>query len=111
MEGTHFAGSLGTQFEGEAHEAGGRHVIEVSPGQFLLNPLQVLSDALPVLLPRSEAFFGQGLGFDGSEVSDFELIDAAPVDQRCFGDIEFRSDAREAIALGAELDEALNGLS
>jgi hypothetical protein len=82
---------------------------QVALGQFGVEPAQLFGEDFEPLLFGSEGAVHEILPFDGPQVLDEMLVLAAPKNEGAFGDAELVSDALEADALGAQLDELLNG--
>jgi len=108
-EVTDLPGRLGTKPGREAEEPSGGDIGQVAFGQFRLDAAQVAADLLPALLAAGEAPLGEGLGLDGPEVLDGELVLPAPLDESRFGHLKLSGDTVIGPALSPELDKPRNG--
>ncbi len=109
-QGATLAADLGAQGGSQGHEPSGGDLGEVAAGQLLFQASEVGGEAGPALFAGSETALGQGLGFDGPEVLDGELVVAAPGDEGGLGDAELLGDAGEGESLSPQLDELLDGV-
>ena len=103
-----FVSDFLAQFGRQADEPAGGDGVVGAFGQFVLDALKMFREVFPAFLAVGEAFFRQGLRFDGAEILDFELIGAAPLNESGFRDVDLGGNAGEAPAGGTELNEASN---
>jgi hypothetical protein len=82
---------------------------QVASGQFGVEAGQLGGEGLEAILPGGDGAIHEILPFDGAQVLDEVLVFLAPADEGGLGNAKLLGDAREALALGAQLDELLNG--
>ena len=79
--------NFGPELSGDGVEAGGGDFLQIAPGDFLLEALELGGEHPPAFMPLTEDDFGQGLGFGGAEIGNLELMLAAPLDEGGLGDV------------------------
>ena len=109
INGVRFLFDLPAQGAGQGVEPGGGDLGEVALFEFGLHAREFFSEHGDAGLDAAQDAIPQFVHNEGALVGGVEAELAAPLDERAFGDAEFRGDADEGPALGAVFDELLLG--